>query len=115
MDGRCRTNIAAPGSTSEEGDTGSLFWAVTRVDDPEQANLQFQTLQWNMDLKVILPPAMRKARQPTRTSSWGPHELPWFQILTNGEALEKGVKLTVHVAKPLKKGEWLDLARVVSG
>ena len=103
LDGRCRTNIAAPGSTSDEGDTGSLYWAVTRVDDPEQANLEFQTLLWNMELKVILPPAVKKARQPTKTSSWGPHELPTFQLLTNPQPLEKGVKLTVHIAKPFKK------------
>ena len=103
LDGRCRTMIAAPGSTSDDGDTGSLFWAVTRVDDPEQSNLEFQTLGWNMDLKVILPPALKKARPPTRTSSWGPHELPTFQLLTNPLPLEKGVKLTVHIAKPFKR------------
>ena len=104
LDGRCRTLIAAPGSTSDEGDTGSLYWAVTRVDEEEEANLEFQTLTWNMELKVILPPPLKKARPPVKTSTWSPHELPTFQLLTNPKPLEKATKLTVHMGKPGKKG-----------
>ena len=103
LDGRCRTNINTPASNPDEVVTGSLFWAVTRVDDADQANMEFQTLQWNMELKVILPPALKKARPPTKTSSWGPHELPSFQLMSNPLHLPKGVKLTVHLVKPQKK------------
>ena len=55
LDGRCRNFIASAGISGPGAHTGSLYWLVTKTNEPKEATLDLETMQYEQRIKVNIP------------------------------------------------------------
>ena len=55
LDGRCRNLIASAGISGPDAHTGSIYWLVTKTNEPKEATLDLETMQWEQRIKVNIP------------------------------------------------------------
>ena len=66
LDGRLRSLIATEGPLDEKEYAGSLYWLITRTNDPAEANLHTENMTFKQHTEVMLSgPA-----SPPRSESW---------------------------------------------
>ena len=102
LDGRGKGMMAHDGTIGASEHKGSLFWMVTRTTDPDEANLEFDTVTWEQKIQVHLPGPATKKRKLDPVE-WAQQELPQFPILVNKQPLEKNTKLAVFIAPKKEK------------
>ena len=95
LDGRSRHQLASKGTTGPDEHKGSLYWIVTRTPNAKEANLDFENLVWEQQIKLSLPAAKKRKLGPVE---WQASELPAFPILVNKKAIPKHTKLCVYLA-----------------
>ena len=98
LDGRCRSLIAGLGSIGELEHTGSLYWHITRTQDPAEANLDAENMSFRQNIEVMLSAPAHKKRK-LQSGAWEPSDLPTIPYLTNKKAIPKHTKLCLWSAE----------------
>ena len=86
LDGRGRTSMAKKEVIDSEEHQGSFFWLVGRTSEASQANLVFENISFELEVKMNLPAPKRKR---VSSSSWEASELPQIPILLNKKAIKE--------------------------
>ena len=102
LDGRNRHLLASAGSLDDEEHRGSLFWVVTRTPDLKQANVEFENLTWEQNIKVGQPTEGAKKRK-TLQVEWACGELPAFPTIINKKAIPKNTQILVYLRDKTKE------------
>ena len=76
---------------------GSLYWLITRTNDPAQANLYTENMAFKQRTEVILsgPAAKRRKMGPVE---WEASDMPSIPILTNKKPIAKHTQLAMFLA-----------------
>ena len=100
LQGRFQQSIAESGLLEPRDLTGSLYWAVQRISEEDQANMSLESFTWEGTATLRLPWAPPWAG---KNCTLRPQNLPHVPLLVNMQPIAAHQRLTVFFQPPKRQ------------